>query len=99
MTVSQADSFTGEDEEVEEVDIVIPVRLKHESSITPDDQSQETFEHVQFVGFLSGFKQNNRGDIIVGITVPFRYRHFVSGIMDAHMMPIHVDVVPWTRGG
>lgn len=83
----------GAEEEVDE----IPQRPVHHPTILPEDITTEQFDHAQFVGFLSGFKQNNRGDIIIGMTVPFRYRHWVMGLASAHGLPINVDVVPWQR--
>lgn len=76
---------------------VIMRRPSHLPEIQPEDITREPFTQAQFVGFLSGFKQNTRGDLIIAITVPFRYRHHAMDLASAHSLPISVDVQPWTR--
>lgn len=79
------------------VEGITNARPPHEPTVDPTQAKGQRFEHVQFVGFISDFKQNRRGDIIIGITVPFRYRELVTGVLDAHMMPVNVDVIPWQQ--
>lgn len=90
-------SFLGDVDSAKDVESAGNQRPPHIPSVDPANIHRDHFKHVQFVGFISDFKQNRRGDIQVTITVPFRYRQLAMPCCDAHMMPVNVDVVPWKR--
>lgn len=69
-------------------------REPHDPNIPPPTEKHE-FESTQIVAFLNEIKQNRKGDVIVSIMVPYRYRWFALPLGDAYGIPLSIDVQRW----
>lgn len=90
-----------EDEDYEEEEPTLEelqaeVERPNQKYFDPSDQRAE-FTHTQLVAFINDWKQNRKGDVIVTMTVPYRYRRFAAPLIDAQGMPLSVDIIRWHR--
>lgn len=55
------------------------------------------FHNTQFVCWLNDFKQNRKGDLVISLMIPYRWRVFGFPLADAQGIPLSVDIVRWKK--
>lgn len=55
------------------------------------------FKNTQFVAWLQDMKHNRKGDVIISLMIPYRYRIFAYPLGDALGIPLSIDVQRWKR--
>ena len=90
--------FTGEDEkDVIDLDKIRKdvARRKHDQTVQPSPPTTEEFVETQFVCYMNDIHYNRRGDVVVSLTIPYRYRIFAKPLVDSYGIPLSADFQRW----
>lgn len=60
-----------------------------------EDMTAEQFERANFVAFVDELRYDRKGNVVLSITVPRRYRHFVASLPNSYGIPLVFDCEPW----
>lgn len=71
-------------------------RATHNGVFNPVLTKRE-FQNTQFVCWLNDLKQNRKGDVIISLMIPYRYRAFAYPLADAQGIPLSIDVQRWQK--
>lgn len=89
-THNQVANPPPEDEVAEEVE-----RDPHEQDPAKWVPSTETFDGAQFVCYLGDIRFNKRGDVVITLTVPYRYRNHAIPMATSYGIPLSLDAQRW----
>lgn len=71
-------------------------RATHSGIFAPELKSNE-FKNTQFVCWINDLKLNRKGDVVISLTVPYRWRMFALPLADAQGIPLSVDIIRWQK--
>lgn len=69
-------------------------REAHDPNMLPPTERFE-FEHAQFIAFVNDLKHSRKGDVIVSLMIPYRYRRLALPLGDAYGIPLSIDCQRW----
>lgn len=87
-----AEELTAEEEAAIDEEVA---REPHEQDPEASIPAVPAFNGAQFVGYVNEVRFDRRGNVILSITVPYRYRKRAMDLPEAYNIPLSFDVQRW----